>query len=391
LTTSDEKVDREKFTGIKKDPGLTAEEKQRLLTTEKLEGDGFLEEEAFGRLNYGSADPLAKKLVVILADRFWEGQVYQIANAERDEGVKIWRRGSRKEKEARRSKVWFEEAGPRAIRWLRGVSQSDYLIRRHDLSFWLDDPKSKRQKIEMTRIIIGNIEPGDLEAWETERRVMETLLFMQTSLGMEVPKELVFYTLATFEEANVYGSLGPAIGNLCGGLSGRIDRRATKSKAAALLIEYGRRLSESPDSRQTYISISRQESGQTAAHEMAHLGDNNFTRATQPQGEGWAVAIEHGLSFREIKEVLRSDFDYRRKITRQGMERLLGKKVKEGAPQAEAYYLTGSFFAYIFEQLGAEGLRKFYDAVATENKGVMTALAGKEEIMAGYLRAINRA
>lgn len=229
--------------------------------------------------------------------------------------------------------------------------------------------KNKGVRLENTKYKVGDgtsvniitIGKSDIGQIETIAKLVQIMNEYKSNLNLNLPKELTVMEFFDFEDqSHVLRETGTANMFSTASCTTDIFRTVGFTRKSDNLIVFA------PVGQRTITGESKVDLNFlyiVARHELAHFMDVWLRRATFTQREGFARMCEVGSNFEIAKKRLRRNYNYTNKVT---VDKLIST-LNEPDPSSnsnfvkpEKYDISGSFFCFLYEKLGAKKFMNFY-------------------------------
>ena len=250
---------------------------------------------------------------------------------------------------------WYSNMTEEVLEWVEGLQKADIEITVQRTSF-----KTGRRPFVVNNVLLGKVAASPEERFYFEREAAREVIFAAETLKMWAQPELYIYNTALFEETTPRGTLVSRLRSF-------IETGAYKNRNVIIISDSARRLVDdieyengetvgmSSHNRIAMISRSRH-----IHHEVGHFVDPNKRTATRPQREAFAQSMENGFSFNNALENLKLvNSGYEREVTPNLIYFILSTEPK-GLSPTEVYYVSSTFYCWLYEKLGPDAFRTFY-------------------------------
>lgn len=250
-----------------------------------------------------------------------------------------------------------------------------------DLLKWVEEIQKKNQKVELRslkldmgdnrllkvkHIILGNVSyPAD-KTYETDRYIVQTLLFCDQVLKCTQKNEILIIENALLDAQDSTGKGNTQYEHFTNTSAGAVPSDNyifINHQASQHLVTSSYEAPSNTVATNTKNVISFRHSGDAIPHEIAHLVDPS-SAVTQPIREGFATAVEMEFSFKQAKRTLirASGIDLEQ-VSPERFAETLSMTPPENLSASETYYLTGTFFCHVYQTLGPINFMNFYNAL----------------------------
>lgn len=237
-----------------------------------------------------------------------------------------------------------------------------------------------QENFRIHNVQIGRIKSSETEMYASEEQAARVILFAHEKLGMPIRPTLRIYHNSFFIHDNESDY------SIVDDESYRLFGIAFNSGRAILVNDIRRSIvdpfKEGQDEMVVYAheEIDSNHRSASIRHETAHYVDVDKYYGTLPQGEAFAMAMEYGFVFENVRRVIEERIHYDRELSPDFVKYIFSTNPK-GLSPAEIYAVSSSFYCWIYEKFGSEAFSTFHGLLAG---GIiassMRGLSGHERI-----------
>ncbi|KKT83374.1 MAG: hypothetical protein UW82_C0041G0005 [candidate division WWE3 bacterium GW2011_GWC2_44_9] len=237
--------------------------------------------------------------------------------------------------------------------WINHIEEANTQIRIQDTLI-----ETGGSTIVISRVTVGEVVQEDDRRFYLEERVAERMIFAAERMGLGLRSAAGILEINDFDASEISGSSPSSamVFTKTAGFFGNMGKHM-------LIINPVRRIPNQLEQQEPQVSYSSHNAIpinvpiEGVNHETGHLV-NPYYELTKQQGEGFAVCMEYGFSFREIMMDLAQQ-TYQKPMTSARLASILSQNPKN-ITAIETYFVTGAFLSWLFEKLGPERFAQFY-------------------------------
>lgn len=221
-----------------------------------------------------------------------------------------------------------------------------------------------KDKNEIKVINLGKVDVSDVRF---AARVIQVMHEYKDKLGLEIPKNLTITNFFDFENQTGMVWKGSKTPYNMGSCASEIFGTAGMAGVGIL----GRDIIIAPfgrtDENHKKPLVDMNFYYRVLRHELGHKMDIRVEHSTRSQREGFARMCDNKFSFETSKMNLREFAGYTNDVTSSRLLTILNEPAdSEKFVKPEVYDVSGSFYCFLYEKLGAEKFMKFYGLLTGE-------------------------